>query len=182
MIINWSIPDVPRSLQLKMNKERRFLDEILLKREKRISRGSDNFSFYETLEKNRNKKVPENIKQEPEIVSSVNKFDNIEVHAVDQDQSNVEEIEMEFIEETKYQALDLEPESEQQQHFEEIELEPPNLDENSAVANIQDVLYRKTDGLFPDDVRMTIRESNLSDLTATLNEISELVEEINTTI
>lgn len=153
MIINWCIPDVPRTLQLKMNKERRFLDEIILKRESRMSsktKGSDNFSFYESLERNR-QKTPDN-------------------HPKNNDE--------EMIEMTSFPTI-----TTLEDDFEEIDLESPEPltkpDENTTVNNMQEILFRKTEGIYPEDIRMTIRESNMTDLTATLNEISDLVEELN---
>lgn len=153
MFINWCIPDIPRTLQLKMNKERRFLEEIILQRETRMcskTRGSDNFSFYESLERNRQTK-PDN-------------------HS----KSNVEE---------KIEMKSFAAKTNLEDNFEEIDLGLPEPiakpDENTTVNNMQELLFRKTEGIYPEDIRMTIRESNMTDLTATLNEISVLVEELN---
>lgn len=146
MIINWCIPDVPQTLRLKMNKEKRFLDEILLERKKRMSsknQGSDNFSFYETLEKNPHNNDKEMIEMQPVIVI---------------------------------------PNPTSEDEFEEIVLESPKPStstQNTSVANIQDIVYKNTEGVFPEDIRMSIKECNVSDLTATMHELSDLVEELN---
>uniref|UniRef100_A0A336K6N3 Anoctamin n=1 Tax=Culicoides sonorensis TaxID=179676 RepID=A0A336K6N3_CULSO len=66
------------------------------------------------------------------------------------------------------------PENHNLDHFDS------NLNVNSSIKNIQDTIYQKTDGIFPNDLREKINEVNVEQLTTTLNEIADLVEDVNT--
>lgn len=43
-----------------------------------------------------------------------------------------------------------------EKHIEDIDSGQSNVDQNSAVANIQNVHQKQTDGIFPDDIKVTM--------------------------
>lgn len=168
MLINWCIPDTPKSVKINMIKEKRFLDEILIKREQKEQRGSDNSSFYETLEKTTSREM-KNVVTNSKTEETSNRISDVEEIPVFDEVNEFPEFK-EIKPPTPPEMKKSEP------GFVEIQLDEISYQNP---LSLRDVLYRNTEGVFPDDIRNTIRESNLNDLTETLNEISDLVEDLN---